>query len=320
MHLLMRIGIEVFIAGLPLIATPSALATGPAPFDLTCNRNGDCLVIANSPGAPASPAPPAAPVVNTQSSDASSGGTATSGSSGGLGVPTGPSLDGAGGVLCSTVGCSDILTGGLSSSSAAYLNAVGQFACGAGTLTCPTGRAPATAGVPMPPPPPSPAVVAQQAITQLNLAAATPHLSADPHAAVGLPVWLWVDRGPHTTGPLSATATVGSTVVTATATLTEIIWSMGPAGAEVTCTGPGTPAPAGPIFTGDNSPDCGYNYTLRSLPERTSGTGKWPVTATSVWTINWAGGGQAGQQTLNLTAGTAIEVGELQAVVVAGGN
>ncbi len=164
--------------------------------------------------------------------------------------------------------------------------------------------------------------MAQIAISQLKLTAATPHVSANPNTAVGLPVWMWVDQAPNTTGPVSTTATAGPTSVTAVATLSRIDWSMGPAGAVVSCAGPGTPAPAGPIFHGNNSPDCGYSYALRSLPERTGGTGKWPITATAIWNITWFGGGQAGGQGLNLTARTAVEVGELQSVFVApgGGN
>jgi len=166
---------------------------------------------------------------------------------------------------------------------------------------------------------PNPAVVAQSAIARLNLQAAVPRLSANPRSAVGLPVWMWVDGGAAAIGPLTATATAGPTMVTATATLDRIEWSMGPAGATVVCQGPGTPAPANtPLYAGQNSPTCGYTYALRSLPERTGGTGRWPVTATSVWRITWAGGGQTGGQELPLTAGTDLEVGELQAVITGG--
>ena len=180
--------------------------------------------------------------------------------------------------------------------------------------------APVVPGAPgAPPPPPSPAQVAQTAIAQLGLQAGAPQLSANPNAAVGLPVWMWVNRSPQTSGPQSVTATLGPTVVTATAVLSSVRWSMGPAGAVVVCNGPGTPAPARLLFQGDTSPDCGYSYALRSLPERTGGLGRWPVTATSTFTITWVGGGQTGAQTLTLSAATTVEVGELQAVVT-GGN
>ena len=130
---------------------------------------------------------------------------------------------------------------------------------------------------------------------------------------MGLPVWMWVDGGAAAMGPLTATA--GPTTVT----LDRIEWSMGPAGATVVCQGPGTPVAANtPLYAGQNSPTCGYTHALRSLPERTGGTGRWPVTATSVWTITWAGGGQTGGQELPLTAGTDLAVGELQAVITGG--
>jgi len=165
---------------------------------------------------------------------------------------------------------------------------------------------------------PNPVVVAQSAIARLNLQASAPRLSANPRSAVGLPVWMWVDGG-AAMGPLTATAAAGPTTVTATATLDRIEWSMGPAGATVVCRGPGTPVPANtPVYAGQDSPTCGYTYALRSLPERTGGTGRWPVTATSVWRITWAGGGHTGAQELPLTAGTDLAVGELQAVITGG--
>lgn len=187
--------------------------------------------------------------------------------------------------------------------------------CGAAVAAA----APAPAGAAAAPPPPSPAQVAQIAVAQMGLRAGAPQLSANPNTAVGLPVWMWVDRAAATTGPISTTATLGPTSVTATATLSTVAWSMGPGGAAVVCDGPGTPAPDRLLFQGDSSPDCGYSYTQRSLPERTGGTGRWPVTATSTFDITWAGGGQTGAQTLTLAANTTVEVGELQAVMT-GGN
>ena len=194
-----------------------------------------------------------------------------------------------------------------------------QATCFLTTLSaCTTPGAPVAPGAPAPPPP-SPAQVAQVAIAQLGLRAGAPQLSANPNTAVGLPVWMWVPRSAQTTGPASVTATLGATSVTATAVLSSVTWSMGPAGAVVTCNGPGTPAPGRLLYQGDNSPDCGYSYALRSLPERTGGTGRWPVTATSTFSVTWTGAGQNGSQTLNLSASTSVEVGELQAVVT-GGN
>ena len=328
-----------------LLAAPAGADPAPPPpvvVGSTVGR-GFITVTATAPGGDGGSAAPVSYGGGGGSPAGSGGGSGGGGSGGGSGsatssvstAPTGPTLDGYGGAFCSNAGstCSGIL-GGTSANLAnptGFLNSSGALLCGLGqTASCPVpgtpaAAAPAAPGAPPaapPPPPPSPAQVAEIAISQLNLTAATPHVSANPNTAVGLPVWMWVDQTPNTTGPVSTTATAGPTSVTAVATLSGIDWSMGPAGAVVSCAGPGTPAPAGPIFHGNNSPDCGYSYALRSLSERTGGTGKWPITATAVWNITWFGGGQAGGQGLNLTAGTAVEVGELQSVFVApgGGN
>ena len=335
----------VLLAG-GLLAAPVAVAD-PAPPPVVVagggGRDGFITVTATSPGSSGESGAGSGSASPAGSGSGGGGGftsPAGSGSSNGSDTspttPTGSTLDGYGGAFCANLAsadCASSIAGaqpGTSSNPAAelaYLNAVGQAVCNSGTTAaCPVPGTPPAATAPgappAPPPPPSAAVVAQIAISQLDLTAATPHVSADPNLAVGLPVWLWVDQSPTTTGPVSTTATAGPTSVTAVATLSRIDWSMGPAGAVVSCAGPGTPAPAGPIFHGNTSPDCGYSYALRSLPERTGGTGKWPITATAVWNITWFGGGQAGGQGLNLTARTAVEVGELQSVFVApgGGN
>jgi hypothetical protein len=318
----------------------------PAPPPVVIGSSGAGGFITVTAASPGSPGGSAVPVSSGSAGDGggsappagssgSGGGSNSSGSSSSeTTAPTGPTLDGYGGAFCSNAvsTCSGILGGSTASlaNPTGFLNSSGQLLCGLGqAAACPVpgtpvaSSAPAAPGalpVPSPPPPPTPTQVAQIAISRLNLAAATPHVSADPNTAVGLPVWMWVDQSPTTTGPVSTTATAGPTSVTAVATLSRIDWSMGPAGAVVSCAGPGTPAPGGPIFHGNNSPDCGYSYALRSLPERTGGTGKWPVTATAVWNITWFGAGQVGGQGLSLTARTAVEVGELQAVFVAPGG
>ncbi len=341
------LGGVVLAAG--LLIAPSATADPPPPPPVVVGGGGafgSVTVTATSPGSPRGSSPDSSGGGGSGGVSASSGGRgdasssspAGSGSGGGSATasgptaPTGPTLDGYGSAFCNNGAgstCTNLLGGSAVPDPTSFLNASAKALCGLGTAAaCPTPGAPTAppapgapvAPAPAPPPPPSPAVVAQIAISQLNLSAATPHLSANPDTAVGLPVWMWVDRSPRTTGPVSTTATAGATSVTAVATLARVDWTMGPPGAVVSCTGPGTPAPSGPIFRGTTSPDCGYSYALRSLPARTGGTGKWPVTATAVWTINWFGGGQAGGQGLNLTARTAVEVGELQAVFVAPGS
>ena len=158
----------------------------------------------------------------------------------------------------------------------------------------------------------------RRAVEELNLAAPRIALSARGQGFVGVPVWLWLTDGQATTSPASATAAVGAASVTATARLMSVEWALGPPGARVLCAGPGTP------WTGQPgpSPDCGYTYELRSLPERTGGTGRWPISATTHWQVDWqgtsAGVPVAGQETLALSTSTALPVGELQALVTGG--
>jgi hypothetical protein len=79
---------------------------------------------------------------------------------------------------------------------------------------------------------PSPAELAQMAYKQLRLP--TPSIAANPagEQLVNLPTWMWLSSG---WGPVSATATVPGVSVTATATPTSVVWSMGD-GSTVTCT------------------------------------------------------------------------------------
>lgn len=183
--------------------------------------------------------------------------------------------------------------------------------------------------IPAPPEPPAaaavtaavdPAVPAQLAISELGLAAPVLRLSVGDRGFVGVPIWLWIERGPGLTGPASATAAVGDARVTATGRLERVEWRMGPPGETVVCEGPGTPwaGQTGP------SPDCGYVYELRSLPERTDGTGAWSITATSVWQVSWSGvsGGTpvAGEQVVRVPSQRALPVGEVHVLVSGGGG
>lgn len=164
------------------------------------------------------------------------------------------------------------------------------------------------------------AVATQRAVELLRLQPPSIRVSAASIGFVGMPLWLWIDRGQQFTGPVTATAVAGAAQVTATGRLVEVDWAMGPAGAEVRCVGPGTP------WTGQRgaSPDCGYVYAQRSLPERTNGTGRWSITATSVWQVEWAGttGGVpvAGGQEVRVAAQTTLTVGEVQVLVAGGGG
>lgn len=313
------------LAGIGLGATPAAAQEQPAPPPVVVGTNGQrgtITVQAMSPGSSGGGLSTPADHVGSSNTAAGGGGGAAGGGGGG-GAPASPGR---------ALTPAELLAAQAQQASAILKNPANKCVVGPTSITCqpppapPAPAAPAAPGAPAPPanpapppPPPDPAVVAQLAIKQLNLQAGAPRLSANPRTAVGLPVWMWVDGGAGATGPLTATAKAGPTSVTATATLDRIEWSMGPGGATILCHGRGTPAPVNtPLYAGQDSPTCGYTYTLRSLPERTGGTGRWPVTATSVWRITWAGGGQTGAQDLPLTAGTDVEVGELQAVVTGG--
>ncbi|MGW3134989.1 ATP/GTP-binding protein [Streptomyces sp. NPDC001139] len=154
-----------------------------------------------------------------------------------------------------------------------------------------------------------PVVLAQQAVGKMLLAG--PDI-ASPRAAgkytVGVPMWLWVHQSATTYGPNTATATAGAVTVTATAKVSKIVWSMGD-GASVTCNGPGTPYTSSEGMA--ESPTCGHVYSKTSAGARNS---KFPVTATSTWTINWQGGGQAGQLTEVRQTNVQVAVGEVQVV------
>lgn len=162
-----------------------------------------------------------------------------------------------------------------------------------------------------------PAELAQQAIEQMALGPPKIRMSAPPDRGfVGVPVWLWVERDPTSTGPVSESASAGQVTVTATARVQRTEWTMGPPGEAVICRGPGTP------WTGQSgpSPTCGYTYQLRSLPERTGGEGRWPITATNVWTVEWSGGGASGSETLRMSSDASLAVGEIQVVTDGGGG
>jgi hypothetical protein len=166
----------------------------------------------------------------------------------------------------------------------------------------------------------APRVLAQQAIKGLPLRPPTVHTSVVGRSYVGVPVWLWIDDDAASIGPVSATATAGAAAVTATGRLSAVEWSMGPPGADLRCDAPGTP------WTGQKgpSPDCGYTYRLRSLPERTAGAGRWPVTATSVWTVTWSGTSNGapvtGEETLRVSTSTSLAIGEIQVLVAGDGT
>ena len=178
---------------------------------------------------------------------------------------------------------------------------------------------------PVAPPPPDPAVLAEQAYGELEIPA--PSIGAGPgrdELAVNLWTWLWIDNP----GPMANTVAAGGVSVTATAILSSVTWSLGePATLEgeyssgppamVTCQGSGSPPPAN--YDWKAQPPCGYMWHWRSLKERTGGTGKWPITATSTWDVTWqANTGATGATTLTATSADQFDIGEFRTVLVQG--
>ncbi|WP_189828260.1 ATP/GTP-binding protein [Streptomyces finlayi] len=153
-----------------------------------------------------------------------------------------------------------------------------------------------------------PAVLAQQAIDTMTLKGPSIGITPKPggKGVVGMPVYLWTAQTPETYGPNTATATAGAVTVTATAKVSKIVWEMGD-GKTVTCTNPGTPYR--PEFGKQPSPDCGHRY---AQPSSTTPSGKYHVTATSTWTVDWQGAGQTGQLTEVRGAAVDITVAEVQ--------
>ncbi|MFE5484106.1 ATP/GTP-binding protein [Streptomyces sp. NPDC056527] len=154
-----------------------------------------------------------------------------------------------------------------------------------------------------------PAVLAQQALDKMRLRA--PKIGITPKAGgkgvVGMPVYMWTEKGPETYGPNVASASAGGITVRATAKVSRIVWSMGD-GKTVTCTTAGTPYKA--EYGKKPSPDCGHRYTT---PSSITASGKYHVTATSTWTIDWtATSGPTGQLTEARTSAVDIAVAEVQ--------
>ena len=162
----------------------------------------------------------------------------------------------------------------------------------------------------------NPAVLAQQALSKLPLAA--PSIEMAPPATseqlVNVSTWLWID--PAAWQGLSATAAAGPVSATATATPVEIVWNMGD-GNQVTCAGPGTPYdPSNPNAT----TNCSYTWTQSSADQPGNA---YQVTATVYWQVTWTAAGAPGGGNLGQVPGpvarVSVRVAESQAVNTASG-
>ncbi|MER5481294.1 hypothetical protein ABT026_30595 [Streptomyces sp. NPDC002734] len=157
----------------------------------------------------------------------------------------------------------------------------------------------------------SPAELAQQAVARLKLPVPVIRMNPDEDFAqvVHVPTWMWMPEASW--GPVTETVSVPGVSVTATARPRRAVWSMGD-GTTVTCDGPGTPYSS--RFRADaESPDCGHVYRRASLAEP---GGKYRVTVTVLWDVEWSGGGQSGTgHGLSSTTERHVLVDEVQAVV-----
>ncbi|GAA5079151.1 ATP/GTP-binding protein [Streptomyces similanensis] len=182
------------------------------------------------------------------------------------------------------------------------------YGCSDGGQDNPDGFVVEAAGQP-PVPQVDPRELAQRAVDSMTLLG--PDI-ASPRAAgkytVGVPMWMWVNRSATTYGPNTASASAGGITVTATAKVSRIVWAMGD-GASVACAGPGTPYTSSAGMA--QSPTCGHVYSKASAGAR---NGKFPVNATSTWTINWQGDGQTGQLNEVRQTNVQVAVGEVQVV------
>ena len=162
----------------------------------------------------------------------------------------------------------------------------------------------------------SPEQAARSVIARLNFTAAAPgigpdhgdnHLADDETGAafdapVGYPLWLYADGG--TIQPRTVTESAGGLSVRISIKVDEITWSMGD-GHSQSC-GVGTKWHKGAVKPATPSPTCGYVYEKK---------GRYTVTATTHWTINWAAGGQTGTIPFAIGRGRDYRVGELQTII-----
>lgn len=155
-----------------------------------------------------------------------------------------------------------------------------------------------------------PAQLAQQALDKMTLLGPDIQITPKPggKGVVGMPVWMWTTESAETYGPNSASASAGGITVTATAKVKRIMWNMGD-GTTVTCTTAGTPYKA--EFGKKDSPDCGTRYRD---PSSTQPGGRYHVTATSTWQVDWQvnGGGETGQLAATRNNAVDINVAEVQ--------
>ncbi|MFE9968243.1 hypothetical protein [Streptomyces sp. NPDC005525] len=154
------------------------------------------------------------------------------------------------------------------------------------------------------------AALAQEAVTKMRLLGADVGIApkaGGKGGSVGLPVWVWNQEGPRTTGPAAASATALGVTVTATATVKNVAWDFGN-GTTVSCPFPGKPyvSSYGAQVPDKGRGQCGFAGYHQS--------GNYTVNATTTWAVHWAGGGQQGDLTTTRASEVQIRIGEVQVV------
>jgi len=161
-------------------------------------------------------------------------------------------------------------------------------------------------------PVPNPAELARRALAKITLKGALIGIAPDPAGAglVGLPVWMWTAVTPNTWGPITSSDSDMGLTVTITGKAQYIRWDMGDGGEPEICRVPGTPYESS--YGAQPSPDCGHIYQRSS---RNATGGRYTITATTYWHIEWEAIGLRGDIDLQRTSTTTIRIDELQVVI-----
>jgi len=149
----------------------------------------------------------------------------------------------------------------------------------------------------------SPATVARQASARLPLPQGVIRMSPDARQPqiVNERTWLWID--PAVWRSVTATASVGAVSATATATPSQVVWSLGD-GDRVTCDGPGVPYDASRAETAQDT-SCTYVWPRGSATES---SGTFTVSVTIVWHVSWTAIGAPGGGNLGSLSGPPSQV------------
>ncbi|CAL8974758.1 hypothetical protein TESS_TESS_00674 [Tessaracoccus sp. O5.2] len=153
-------------------------------------------------------------------------------------------------------------------------------------------------------------VLASLGLTAIDLGIHPRGDTVDRMGYVGWHMWLWAESpSDRQWGPMEARASDSGISVSLSARVAEVTWDMGN-GEGVTCQR-GTAWSEARTQGGRNvaSPDCGYVYAE---------DGRYTVTATSEWAVDWSAAGYTGTLPLTLSRSADVIVGELQSVAVGG--